>query len=302
VATPVDSLADTRALGEQRDVEKWREADRGEPPKVPEREPAGSWVVASIKDALVAGLVAAALGLFFIGLTTDGPSGPLAVRERWGPYAIMVGIVFGARLLLDLVFFKNPRPARVDLRRFAVPSDYVSTASKTLGALFLLIALFLPFLLLQFVPGQSRQYLDLAILILTYVMLGWGLNIVVGLAGLLDLGYVAFYAVGAYSFALIAQNFDLGFWICLPVAGILAAFWGIILGFPVLRLRGDYLAIVTLAFGEIIRIVLLNWYDFTGGPNGITGIPKPTLFGLDPLRLGVLPRRGRCRSLPRHSL
>ncbi len=123
--------------------------------------------------------------------------------------------------------------------------------------------------------------MDLAILILTYVMLGWGLNIVVGLAGLLDLGYVAFYAVGAYSFALIAQNFGLGFWLCLPLAGILAAFWGIILGFPVLRLRGDYLAIVTLAFGEIIRIVLLNWYDFTGGPNGITGIPKPTFFGLE---------------------
>ena len=112
-------------------------------------------------------------------------------------------------------------------------------------------------------------------------MLGWGLNIVVGLAGLLDLGYVAFYAVGAYSFALLAQNFELGFWICLPLAGILAAFWGIILGFPVLRLRGDYLAIVTLAFGEIIRIILLNWYDFTGGPNGITGIPKPTFFGME---------------------
>jgi branched-chain amino acid transport system permease protein len=111
-------------------------------------------------------------------------------------------------------------------------------------------------------------------------MLGWGLNIVVGLAGLLDLGYVAFYAVGAYSYALLAQNFGLSFWICLPLAGILAAFWGILLGFPVLRLRGDYLAIVTLAFGEIIRLVLLNWQDFTGGPNGITSIPRPSFFGL----------------------
>jgi branched-chain amino acid transport system permease protein len=79
----------------------------------------------------------------------------------------------------------------------------------------------------------------------------------------------------------VAQNFGLGFWLCLPLAGILAALWGIILGFPVLRLRGDYLAIVTLAFGEIIRIILLNWYDFTGGPNGITGIPKPTFFGFE---------------------
>jgi branched-chain amino acid transport system permease protein len=130
-------------------------------------------------------------------------------------------------------------------------------------------------------PGQNRYLLDLAILILTYVMLGWGLNIVVGLAGLLDLGYVAFYAVGAYSFALLATNFGLGFWVCLPMAGLFAALWGVMLGFPVLRLRGDYLAIVTLAFGEIIRIVLLNWYDFTGGPNGVLGIPKPTLFGLE---------------------
>jgi ABC-type branched-subunit amino acid transport system permease subunit len=75
-------------------------------------------------------------------------------------------------------------------------------------------------------------------------------------------------------------TFGLGFWTCLPLAGILAAFWGVLLGFPVLRLRGDYLAIVTLAFGEIIRIVLINWVSLTNGPNGITGIPRPTLFGL----------------------
>ena len=102
----------------------------------------------------------------------------------------------------------------------------------------------------------------------------------VGLAGLLDLGYVAFYAVGAYSYAILAQTFGLGFWTCLPLAGILAALWGILLGFPVLRLRGDYLAIVTLAFGEIIRIVITNWVSLTNGPNGISGIPRPTLFGL----------------------
>ena len=90
-------------------------------------------------------------------------------------------------------------------------------------------------------------------------MLGWGLNIVVGLAGLLDLGYVAFYAVGAYSYALLAKEFGFSFWILLPLAGFLSAFWGILLGFPVLRLRGDYLAIVTLAFGEIIRSILINW-------------------------------------------
>jgi branched-chain amino acid transport system permease protein len=134
---------------------------------------------------------------------------------------------------------------------------------------------------LPFNPYSDRYIMDLAILVLTYVMLGWGLNIVVGLAGLLDLGYVAFYAVGAYSYALLAQHFGFSFWICLPLAGILAAFWGIILGFPVLRLRGDYLAIVTLAFGEIIRVVLLNWYEFTGGPDGLSNIPRPSFFGLE---------------------
>jgi branched-chain amino acid transport system permease protein len=116
--------------------------------------------------------------------------------------------------------------------------------------------------------------------ILIYVMLGLGLNIVVGLAGLLDLGYVAFYAVGAYSYALLAKTFGLTFWILLPLAGVLASFWGVLLGFPVLRLRGDYLAIVTLAFGEIIRLIIINWVALTNGYAGIIGIPRPTLFGI----------------------
>jgi branched-chain amino acid transport system permease protein len=160
---------------------------------------------------------------------------------------------------------------------------------EPLGDLFKL-ALLVVALALPFLPWSDRYILDLAILILTYIMLGWGLNVVVGLAGLLDLGYVAFYAVGAYSYALLATIYfplwfpdwlmPYAFWIALPLAGLLAALWGIMLGFPVLRLRGDYLAIVTLAFGEIIRVVLTNWADFTGGPNGISGIPRPTFFGI----------------------
>ena len=126
----------------------------------------------------------------------------------------------------------------------------------------------------------SRGAVDIATLILIYVMLGLGLNIVVGLAGLLDLGYVGFYAVGAYSYALLSHYYGLGFWECLPIAGAMAALFGFLLGFPVLRLRGDYLAIVTLGFGEIIRILLRNMTWLTGGPNGISGIDKPTLFGL----------------------
>jgi branched-chain amino acid transport system permease protein len=126
----------------------------------------------------------------------------------------------------------------------------------------------------------SRGAVDIATLILIYVMLGLGLNIVVGLAGLLDLGYVGFYAVGAYGYALLSHYFGLSFWECLPLAGLLAALFGFLLGFPVLRLRGDYLAIVTLGFGEIIRIFLRNMTEITGGPNGISNIDKPTLFGL----------------------
>ncbi|WP_163835188.1 high-affinity branched-chain amino acid ABC transporter permease LivM [Spartinivicinus ruber] len=128
---------------------------------------------------------------------------------------------------------------------------------------------------------STRSSIDLATLTLIYVMLGLGLNIVVGLAGLLDLGYVGFYAVGAYSYALLAEYYQFSFWMSLPIAGLLAAFFGFILGFPVLRLRGDYLAIVTLGFGEIIRILLNNWTELTGGPNGIGQIPKPTLFSLE---------------------
>jgi len=116
---------------------------------------------------------------------------------------------------------------------------------------------------------------------LMYVVLGLGLNIVVGLAGLLDLGFVAFYAVGAYTYALLNHHFGLGFWTILPVGGLLAAMFGILLGFPVLRLRGDYLAIVTLGFGEIIRLVLENWGEFSKGPSGISNISRPSLFGLE---------------------
>jgi branched-chain amino acid transport system permease protein len=127
----------------------------------------------------------------------------------------------------------------------------------------------------------SMYQTNIMITALMYVILGLGLNIVVGLAGLLDLGYVAFYAVGAYSYALLNYHFGLGFWTVLPIGAAMGALFGILLGFPVLRLRGDYLAIVTLGFGEIIRLVLENWNEFSFGPSGIANIPRPGLFGLE---------------------
>ena len=166
-----------------------------------------------------------------------------------------------------------------------------SAASRNISwvnSVLLVFALLFP-VIAMFSPWGEKRTVDLSIYILTYIMLGWGLNVVVGLAGLLDLGYVAFYAVGAYAYALLSTVYfplwfgngvvPYAFYITLPVAGMLAACWGLILGFPVLRLRGDYLAIVTLAFGEIIRLVLINWFSFTNGPQGIN-VPKATFFGI----------------------
>ncbi|WP_127597956.1 high-affinity branched-chain amino acid ABC transporter permease LivM [Nitratireductor alexandrii] len=236
----------------------------------------------SLRDAAIAALMVFALGFFFLGVRTDIAPGGLALTFRWGLLFSAVAIVFAGRLLLNLFVFKTSTPVTSRLAdTFSGAGSSFAGLGKWLARALLIFAIVLPFFFTYFFPSKDRQYIDLAILIMTYIMLGWGLNIVVGLAGLLDLGYVAFYAVGAYSFALLAQNFGFGFWMALPLAGLLAAFWGVILGFPVLRLRGDYLAIVTLAFGEIIRVVLLNWYEFTNGPDGISGIPRPTLFGLE---------------------
>ncbi|MBC7197009.1 MAG: branched-chain amino acid ABC transporter permease, partial [Deferribacterales bacterium] len=145
---------------------------------------------------------------------------------------------------------------------------------------FIPIAVLLFFFILLFPALFSTYQVTIMTTAMIYVVLGLGLNVVVGFAGLLDLGYVAFYAVGAYTYALLNYNYDISFWVALPIAGILASLAGILLGFPVLRLRGDYLAIVTLGFGEIIRLVLENWGEVTHGPSGIAGIDRPN-FGFD---------------------
>jgi branched-chain amino acid transport system permease protein len=250
------------------------------PHAVAERRPtaeAGHVLVAALKDAAIAALIAFGLFCLLLGFRTEtGPVGALELIPRPALLAWVVGVVFVGRLAVVLLYQSGVLAFVPRLFASSGAKDGLSALFKwLLGPGLLLFALAVPFLFYS-----NRYYLDLGILVLTYVMLGWGLNIVVGLAGLLDLGYVAFYAVGAYSYALMAQHTGLSFWACLPVAGILAAFWGVILGFPVLRLRGDYLAIVTLAFGEIIRLVLINWQTFTGGPNGISGIPRPSFFGI----------------------
>ncbi|MBO6802504.1 MAG: branched-chain amino acid ABC transporter permease, partial [Thalassospira sp.] len=186
----------------------------------------------------------------------------------------IVGIAFVA-IIFATAYFTMKDKTSADVDESAKLSSKIQLAYRSNTKKIGLIGIIF-FIIFPFIFGEDRSAIDLATLVMIYIMLGWGLNIVVGLAGLLDLGYVAFYAVGAYSYALLSQNFDLSFWLCLPLAGIFAASFGIILGFPVLRLRGDYLAIVTLGFGEIIRVVLINWYDLTGGPDGISSIERPS--------------------------
>lgn len=225
----------------------------------------------ALRDSLKATLIAFVLAFPLVGFRLQDYGGASSIAFR--PYALAGAVlaVFAGRLLMLLGFGLIPTnyPYRIGLPR---PTPLQTSA---LAGLLIATGVALPLL-----PYASRYEIDLATTFLIYVTLGWGLNIVVGLAGLLDLGYVAFYATGAYTLAILSTQFGFGFWEALPIAGLAAAFLGILLGFPVLRLRGDYLAIVTLGFGEIIRLILLNWTPVTGGPNGISGVPRPSFFGL----------------------
>jgi branched-chain amino acid transport system permease protein len=239
-------------------------------------------MIRALRDAAVTALLAFGLFLPLIGFqTVTDFRNNLVLNTRGLLLLAVVIVVFIARLAYSLVI--EPWLARrVRRPSIAAIPKWRKQVGKWLVPFAIGFVIFYPAIVIGTAGfGRAVKWIDnFGIQILIYVMLGWGLNIVVGLAGLLDLGYVAFYAVGAYSYALLAKAFGFSFWILLPLAGILASFWGILLGFPVLRLRGDYLAIVTLAFGEIIRIVLINWVDLTNGYAGITGIPRPTFFGI----------------------
>ena len=236
----------------------------------------------ALRHAARTALIAFGVLLPLVGFeTVTDISNVLTLRTRWPLLLTVVAVVFVCRFLYSTaiepwVARRAQRPAqaapplwRIYLNNWGVPFAIAAAIAYPLVIFFTLGS------------NGGQKWIDtFGVQILIYVMLGWGLNIVVGLAGLLDLGYVAFYAVGAYSYALLAKTFGLSFWILLPLAGVLSSFWGILLGFPVLRLRGDYLAIVTLAFGEIIRLILINWVALTNGYAGIISIPRPTFFGL----------------------
>ncbi len=241
----------------------------------------------SLLDTVLAGLIALIVFGPVAGVVLDGYSFDFHASRLAG----MVATVMGGRLLLSLLLQTVPGKrlqTHFDADKGGVyvrPTDYKSRLRWILP-LIIVLAIVFPFF-------GSKYLLTVAILGLIYVLLGLGLNIVVGLAGLLDLGYVAFYAIGAYGLALGYQYLGLGFWSMLPLAALMAAAAGALLGFPVLRMHGDYLAIVTLGFGEIIRLVLNNWLAFTGGPNGVS-VPSPTFFGLE------FGRRAREGGIPIH--
>ncbi len=233
-----------------------------------------------LPGALLSAVLTAVLLIPILGLRVHVDGINVSLNRTPTPVIVAVIIVFLLRL------FEAPLRHlwdRVHLAAFYRDSALSSTLGqmrqqarwrRLFWMLLLAAALIWPF-------TASRGAVDVMTLALIYVMLGLGLNIVVGFAGLLVLGYAAFYAVGAYTYALLAQQFGLSFWLSLPVAGALAALTGFLLGMPVLRLRGDYLAIVTLGFGEIIRLLLNNLNVLTGGPDGIGNIPRPTLLGLE---------------------
>jgi branched-chain amino acid transport system permease protein len=240
-------------------------------------------------DAGVSALIAFGLFLPLIGFhAVQDIRNELVLETRFPLLAGLVAAVAAGRLFFNLAvapWRERRRLGRAAAGAGAGAGTAAPRFARLAGALapcglgFVLVYPMLALWLAGF--GGALKWIDnFGIQILIYVMLGLGLNIVVGLAGLLDLGYAAFYAVGAYSYALLAQNFGLSFFMLLPFSGMLAALWGLMLGFPVLRLRGDYLAIVTLAFGEIVRLVLINWVPVTNGYAGIASIPRPTFFGI----------------------
>lgn len=234
----------------------------------------------ALKRALLAALITLGLTFPIVALRTDtGLSNQLVLAPRWCLAFTLAGIAFVGAFLLALLRptgFVRTVPQKTDT---TPPHPFVRYLPRIGLALLIAYPLIASLIAQAGGPGVLKLVDTYGIQILIYVLLGLGLNIILGLAGLLDLGFVAFYAVGAYSSALLTTTFGLSFWLVLPLAGILAALWGVMISLPVLRLKGDYIAIVTLAFAEIVRLVLINWVPVTGGYAGISNIPKPTIFG-----------------------
>jgi branched-chain amino acid transport system permease protein len=271
----------------------------------------GARVLAALRGALLTGVAGAALLFPMVALRVDAVE--KTVSWRWANLGWAAAGLFAASLLWQargLLPDRLPLPRKDRSRRrggaergtpparsferapTGVRSDLSPNGGRTpepardqavFGPAVLRMAFLAGAAAALAVPPLLGTYqVSVLTSALISVILGLGLNVIVGLAGLLNLGYAAFYAVGAYAYALLNRHFGLGFWGALPAAGLIAAGFGLALGFPVLRLRGDYLAIVTLGFGEIVRLVLENWSELANGPSGIAGIPRASLPGFPP--------------------
>ena len=231
----------------------------------------------ALKSAIIAAVVTLGLAFPIVALKTEPDDhNHIILVQRWGLVAVLCAFAFAGSLLRSFLKARATPDAKP---RRALPADPKRRQIIARVGLALLIAYPFIAVALAGTSGSIKWIENFGVQILLYILLAWGLNIVVGLAGLLDLGYVAFYAVGAYSSALLTKTFDLSFWMTLPIADVTCGPLGLIIGLPVLRLRGDYLAIVTLAFAEIVRLVIINWVPVTGGYAGVSNIPKPSLFG-----------------------
>ncbi len=229
----------------------------------------------AVKDSLIAAAIVAVLALPVVGLVLDGTG----LRFHLVRTAYVVVLVFLGRLLISFMLQGALRGVTARMASLAA-TGWSGIGRRLEGRLFYLtLGVLAALVMFPFLPFANNYLIQIVTLTLVYIILATGLNIVVGLAGLLDLGFVAFFATGAYGYAMLALYLDLSFWAAIPLTAVIAALMGCALGFPVLRMHGDYLAIVTLGFGEIIRILLVNMIDITGGPNGISA-PRPTLFGL----------------------
>lgn len=201
------------------------------------------------------------------------PDGTLSFAK---PFTVWLYIAIGISICVAIYLLNKSDILRPVSAPIGNARNALVAFGKTVPTWVWLLALLVVALIYPQVTNRYAQ--DVAVNVLIYICLGLGLNIVVGLAGMLDLGYIAFYGVGAYTYALLNIHFGFSFWLALPCAGLLACIAGCIIGYPTLRMRGDYLAIVTLGFGEIVRIILNNWMSLTNGPNGILGINAPSIL------------------------
>lgn len=215
------------------------------------------------------------LALFF-----KNPISKIAFAALWGALMFLpfkglesALVLFGGLALgLTAIFILG----RLGIRTVALDIIFTEASKYRIPLAICLISLFAACPLIL-----NNYFIDVIIMAGIYSILSIGLNVIVGFTGLLNLGFAAFYACGAYTYALLNTKLGLGFWVCLPVSALLTSCIGFLLAVPALRLRGDYLAIVTLGFGEIMHLILNNWDSLTHGPNGISGIEPPVIGNIN---------------------